>query len=349
MPGFDFEALRMDAEPLMSAGQATENFFVKAIRKIEAAASVERIHFLGDTAVFVLGNGDLLLEPKNAERQSVSLFEGALLASAVSGDALIAGGDDGRVVEFTPGSERREIATDSKRRWIDHVAADGAGSIAWAAGKQVYLRAPSGEVSHIDLPSTVGGLAFSGAALGIAHYNGVTLWPRVGSGGQRTLNFDGMHMGISFHPDGDFVVTRMRDPALHGWCLREGGEHVMEGYSGPVRSVSWTAGGHWLATSGARYLALWPIRQPQNPLSNVPILLTGYRAVSTAVASHPRYDVVAVGYADGAVLLIRIKDEAEILLKNATGTAVSALEWSSTGASLAIGCADGSGRVIEFS
>jgi WD40 repeat protein len=329
--------------------QTTQDFYVQDIRKVEADAGVERIHFLGDTAVFVLGNGDLLLEPKNAAQRRLTLFEGALLSSAATTNLLVAGGDDGRVVRFSSDGEPQTIATDSERRWIDHVEVDDEGSIAWAAGKKVFRRSPSGEVCHIDIPSTVGGLAFSKPHLGIAHYNGVTLWQGDGNREHKTLSFDGMHTGITFHPEGDFVVTRMRDPVLHGWCLREGGDHVMEGYAGPVHSISWASGGNWLATSGARYLALWPIRQAQNPLSNVPILLAGYRSISTAVACHPSYGVVAVGYADGAVLLIRIEDEAEILLKNATGVAVSSIVWSATGSEVAIGCKDGTGRVIYFS
>lgn len=61
-----------------------------------------------------------------------------------------------------------------------------------------------------------------------------------------------------------------------------------------------------------------------------------------------RKPVVAVGYEDGAVLLIRIEDEAEILLKNAAKAPVSALLWKQDGSQLAIGCEDGTGRVIRF-
>ncbi len=333
---------------LMTVNKASDNFFVRNIRKIEAGAAIDRIHFLDDAAAFVLGNGDVLLERETGESRNLTLFDGALLSSAASATTMVAGGDNGEVVQLGPDGHYQVVATDPKRRWIDHVAIDDDATLAWAAGKEVFLRERDGETRSIEIASTVGGLAFAGNWLGIAHYNGVTLWERDGGRAQETLPFDGMHIGISVHPDNDFIATRMRDPALHGWCLREGGEHVMEGYSGPVRSIDWSARGQWLATSGARYLALWPVRQPQNPISNVPILLAGYRAVSTAVACHPRLDVVAVGYADGAVLLIRIEDEAEILLKNPAGSPVSSLAWSETGAELAIGCEDGSGRVIYF-
>lgn len=327
---------------------SSDNFYIQSIRKVEAGSAVDRIHFLDDVAAFILGNGDILLQTETVEPSLVTLFEGALLTSAASNGRLIAGGDDGRIIEFSAARKSSVVATDSKHRWIDHVCTDESGAVAWAAGKQAFLQEPGGEVLEVDLPSSVGGLALTSERFGVAHYNGITLLERNTQQSNKTLAFDGMHTEISFHPDGDFVVTRMRDPALHAWCLREGGEHVMEGYSAAVRSISWSSTGHWLATSGARYLALWPVRQAQNPLSNVPVLLAGYRAVSTAVACHPTQPVVAVGYEDGAVLLIRIEDEAEILLKNAAKAPVSALLWKQDGSQLAIGCEDGTGRVIRF-
>lgn len=327
---------------------AAEKFYVESIRKIEEGSAVERVHFIGDTAVFVLGNSDLVLFDQDAEEKKLTLFEGALLSTAGCEKFLVAGSDDGRVVALSTLGEVDLIATDDKRRWIDHLAVDADGSIAWAAGKQVFINTPGKAQKKIDLPSTAGGLAFAKAYLGIAHYNGVTLWERGEGGAQKVLQFEGMHTGISFHPEGDFIATRMRDPALHGWCLREGGEHVMDGYPGAVRSVSWSSTGQWLASSGSRYLALWPVRQAQNPLSNVPVLLAGYKVEATAVACHPRHAVAAVGYADGAVLLIRVEDEAEMLLKNASGAPVSAMAWKSDGSAIAIGCEDGVGRIISF-
>jgi len=75
--------------------------------------------------------------------------------------------------------------------------------------------------------------------------------------------------------------------------------------------------------------------------------LAGYRAMATP------YLVIASRYrcrrlCDGLVLLIRIEDEAEVLIKNPGGSEVSSLAWSADGGFLAIACADGSGRIIEF-
>jgi WD40 repeat protein len=59
-------------------------------------------------------------------------------------------------------------------------------------------------------------------------------------------------------------------------------------------------------------------------------------------------EVVAVGYADGLVLLVRIEDGAEILARKGTGAPVTALAWSATGTALAVGTEDGSAGVVDL-
>ena len=52
-----------------------------------------------------------------------------------------------------------------------------------------------------------------------------------------------------------------------------------------------------------------------------PNLLAPTQALASVVACHPREPVVAVGYADGLVLLVRIEDGAEIVAKPAGAAA----------------------------
>ena len=70
------------------------------------------------------------------------------------------------------------IATDPKRRWIDNVALHPDGAVAWSAGKTAFIRGAKDQEKSLDVPTTVGGLAFApkGLRLAVAHYNGVTLW-----------------------------------------------------------------------------------------------------------------------------------------------------------------------------
>ena len=56
-----------------------------------------------------------------------------------------------------------------------------------------------------------------------------------------------------------------------------------------------------------------------------------------AVACHPKQGVVAVGFADGLVLLVRTDDGAEILARKPGGAPVTALAWNGDGKLLAFG------------
>src|SRR5204862_589251 len=134
------------------------------------------------------------------------------------------------------------VASDEKRRWIDHVAIGPGGAIAWSAGKQAFARGAKGEVRAHEVPSTVGALAFApkGFRLAIAHYNGATLWFPNAKADPEPLEWKGSHLAASFSPDGRFLVTAMQEPTLHGWRLADKKDMRMSGYQARVRSIDWT-------------------------------------------------------------------------------------------------------------
>ena len=68
----------------------------------------------------------------------------------------------------------------------------------------------------------------------------------------------------------------------------------------------------------------------------------------TQVAFHPRALVLAIGYADGLVLLCRLADAAEILVRPPDGGAVSALAWNANGARLLIGLESGEAGLLNL-
>ena len=57
---------------------------------------------------------------------------------------------------------------------------------------------------------------------------------------------------------------------------------------------------------------------------------------------------MAVGYADGLVLIVRIDDGAEVLARKPADAPVTALAWSATGSMLAFGTEDGEAGVIDL-
>ena len=248
---------------------------VERTRPVTAGAPVVAAHSLGDTAVFVLGEEALLFVGKDGAERRVPIHGGAILAAASDGDRIITGGDDGKVVSTGPDGESAVIATDAKRRWIDHVAVGPNDTIAWSAGKQAFARSGKGAERVLEMPSTVGGLAFApkGVRLAIAHYNGVTLWfPNAQTEPER-LEWKGSHLGATMSPDGKFVVSSMQESMLHGWRISDHKDMRMSGYGARVRSVDWTVGGKWLATSGSNQLILWPFQGKDGPMGKTPRIL----------------------------------------------------------------------------
>jgi len=320
------------------------------VRRLDAGGTVVGVHFLADRPVFVLGEEALLFAGEEGERR-VAVHKGAILASACDGERIVTGGDDGAVVSTGANGESVTLATDDKKRWIDQLALGPDGAVAWSAGKTAHVLTKKGERRDYEAPSTVAGLAFApkGFRLAIAHYNGCTLWfPNAAGAHPQKLEWKGSHLGITASPDGRFVVTTMQEPMLHGWRLADGQHMRMSGYSARVRSLSWTADGEFLATSGSEQLILWPFDGKNGPMGRQPTILARREARLTVVACHPRQPVVCIGCADGVVCLVRIDDGALILVRQGDGEPVSALGWDATGQLLAYGTEAGRAGLLRL-
>ena len=66
------------------------------------------------------------------------------------------------------------------------------------------------------------------------------------------------------------------------------------------------------------------------------------------VACHPRQEIVATGFSDGMVLMVRVEDGSEILAKRPGPAPVTALAWSADGMLLAFGTEAGEAGVIDL-
>jgi WD40 repeat protein len=325
---------------------------VQRTRLVAAGAQVVGAYFLKTSAVFVLGDEALLFVTGDGEPQRVAVHAGGILTAASDGERIVTGGDDGKVVSTTADMRTAAIAADPKHRWIDHVAIASGGTVAWSAGREAWVQPLKGEPRMTMAPSTVGGLAFApkGVRLAIAHYNGVTLWfPNATEATPEKLEeWKGSHLDVTFSPDGRYLVTAMQESALHGWRLVDAKHMRMTGYSAKVRSFAWTADGKWLATSGAPELIIWPFHGKDGPMGKQPMMLAPAEAKVSAVACHPQNDVIAAGYEDGLILLVRMTDSAEVLARNPGGSPVSALAWHGGGTLLAFGTEDGDAGVVDL-
>jgi len=141
----------------------------------------------------------------------------------------------------------------------------------------------------------------------------------------------------------------MQEPMLHGWRLVDGKHMRMSGYSARVRSFGWTADGAYLATSGSDQLILWPFASKDGPMGKQPTLLAPHGRKLGMVACHPKQPVVAAGYEDGLVLLVRLQDAAEVLVHPPDlDVPVTALAWNSDGTQLAFACEERFAGVVDL-
>jgi WD40 repeat protein len=319
------------------------------LRPVSAAGPVVAAHFLGTTVAFVLGEEAVLLVSAHEERR-VAAHAGGILAVAADDGTVVTGGDDGNVIATRADATNVVVARDPARRWIDRVAIGPNGAVAWAAGKSAFVMTPNGAPRTLERPSSIGGLAFApkGLRLAVTHYNGVTLWYPQTTSAPQTLAWKGSHLKVAWSPDGRFLVTAMQEAALHGWRLADRIDLRMSGYKTKVRSLDWTASGDWLATSGADQLVLWPFQGKDGPMERAPVLLAPSPAAVLEVACHPKENLVAVGYANGLVLLVRVNDGAERIARRPDDHAVTALAWNAEGTLLAFGTESGAAGIIDL-
>lgn len=321
-------------------------------RRLALGANASAVHWLGDEALFALGDGAVIAARREGEARRIEAHDGAILSAALhpDGERLVTGGDDGRVKAIDPDGGVETLA--ELRRWVDHlVASPVSGAIVAGVGKQAIVLRDGKESHRFDHPSSIGGLALDakGRRLAASHYNGVTLrYVLTADDKGIALNWAGSHLAATISPDGAYIVTGMQENALHGWRLPEKTDLRMDGYPAKTKSFSWDKRGRWMATSGANSAIVWPFAGKLGPQGKPPLQLGEREALVTAVAFHPAEETLAIGYSDGAAIAVRLSDQMGVELDEPGEGAVSALAWSADGKHLALGDEAGRGAVIDL-
>ena len=317
-------------------------------RVVDAQVTACAFDRSGGAAAFATGEGVLhRVGREGGDWRDVTAHDGAILALApdLPAGSFLTGGDDGVLARV---GEAAVPLAGRGGRWIEALAVHAdprSGVIALAAGRRVTLLDPAGGlVRELEHPSTVTALAFDGRGkrIAAAHYNGVSLWFVASkSDTPRRLEWKGSHIAVAIHPAGDALVTAMQENALHGWRLADDHHMRMSGYPSKSLSLSFSRTGKWLASSGAEAVVLWPFFAG-GPMGKAPLELgAGGGALCTRVACHPQSDMVAAGFADGAVMIADIGSERILPAAPPGQGAVSALAWSPDGAFLAFGTEGG--------
>ncbi len=320
-------------------------------RRLALGASATSVHWIGADALFALGDGAVLMAPREGETRRVQTHDGAILCTAPHPDRqrILTGGDDGKLCAI--GAEGAPIVLAELRKWVNHVASSAvSGVIAAAVGKEAVIFRDGKEAHRFAYPSSVGGLALDakGRRIAASHYGGANVRLVLAADDKGvTLPWAGSHLAITISPEAEYVITAMQENALHGWRLPEKTDLRMDGYPAKTRSFSWDKRGRWLATSGAESAIVWPFVGKLGPQGKAPLQPGQREALVTAVAFHPTDEVLAIGYADGAAIAVRFSDQMGMELDEPGEGPVTALAWSADGKRIAIGDEAGRGAIVD--
>lgn len=302
-------------------------------------------------AAFALGDGTVRFEGG----ESVPAHDGAVLAAVVhpSGEGLVTGGDDGRVVWSTSAGAQELAKLPGK--WIEALAASPeSGLIAFAAGRDLHVRDVADASFSRTFPHerSIASLAFDpkGRRIAAATYGGVWLWyARIADQKPAKLIWAGSHVAAVWSPDGKFMISAMQENQLHGWRVADEKNMRMGGYPAKPKSLAFLAKGNLMATSGANGVVVWPFAGSTGPMGKQAAEV-GFTegAVATQVAATPAGQWVAWGLDDGRVRACDLRGQQIREVRAEKGAPVTALSITPDAKRVAWGDEDGNAGVGEL-
>lgn len=325
--------------------------------EIDLQAYCSDVLFTGEGAAFAAGDGTVRWEGGPV----VEAHEGAVLCAALhpSGEGVLTGGDDGRLVWSRPGGA--QVLADTGGRWVDALAASGvSGLLAFAAGRDLRVLdvADPRFERRMRHERAAAALAFEpkGRRLAAATYGGACLWwARVADQTPAKLAWAGSHTGAWWSPDGRFLVTAMQENDLHGWRVADAKDMRMSGYPSKVRSAAFLAKGALLATAGAAGAVIWTFAGANGPMGKDAVEIGSQAAAGderpplvTRVAGSPTGFRLVAGRDDGALWSADLQTSRRVTLREGGGAAVTALALSPDARRLAWGDAEGGAGVLDL-
>lgn len=262
---------------------------------------------------------------------------GACLSVAADPDGgFLTGGTDGRVTCVQVDGTVRAIA-----HFDGPVPRVGAGPGHWrACAVRRSVHRLGGAAAHIKVPATVTDLAVDpgGARLAIGHEGGVTLW--AGGDTPRLLEAPGIHGGVAWSFDRTFIASFVPDGMLHAWVSSDATRSEI---AAGVPVTSFASLGTGFVAGAAGRVVCWHPPSCELIQCGVP-----NQASISRVAGDPRRQLIAAGYANGAVVLCQPDSSALLFLRAPGMGGVSALAFSPTGGCLAIGTDGGEIGVLAL-
>lgn len=229
-----------------------------------------------------------------------------------------------------------------------------AGLIAAAFDSQLSLLTEAGgaEMSFLDLPHLVTRIAVAADESLLACWGEgrVSVVSSADLELRQTLVCEGTVLDLEWSPCKRWLVAGCADKAVTLVDFAAGACDRIVDFPAAIHSLGFSRAGNALIASGAFRVVGWALPDlPFGDHEGTPIS-TGKPGLTIVdrVAAHPARDLCAVGYSSGLVMLCRIGHPDEMLVREGTGKAITALAWSDDGAHLAIGGTDGHLSIATF-
>ncbi|RWL95793.1 MAG: hypothetical protein EOR68_19910 [Mesorhizobium sp.] len=282
------------------------------------------------------------------------LLDGAPLIAASGQSGFLAGASDGRIVRVAATGEidNTDIRLDGAIVALDH--ARGQGLTAVSDGADVVLATASGgtirSLRHGGGNVAALGFSPSGRQLAVCRDHEISIWTLVGEPALiRTIGFPHAPAAVRWSADTEWVACPLASGGFGVARLADGKAGAVSDFPAPARTVSWSERADALIASGAFRIAAWSMKLPPLEGETGGALVTGRPGlvVVEAVAGHPTRPLAAAGFANGQIVIARIGERDELLVKP-SGGAITALDWSADGRHLAAGTANGGASLITF-
>jgi WD40 repeat protein len=254
---------------------------------------------------------------------------------------------NGRVNTTTPGGTSVCLAHKTPGPVVAVAASlQESGPLAYASGCDVALHLASCEDAPqvVTLPADVVTLAFSpdGATLAIGHRQGTSVWTFAAD--TPGFELDQKSTDLWWSSDGFWLACGLETAGFALIDIKNQTAVTHENFASPVRAVAFGLNNKTVIASGAFRVAAWDLQAPDKSIQTGKTGLTLIETIATCSIRN----LVAVGYANGLVSVAQISEPGEILLRENTGAAVTALAWSDDGKFLGIAGADCSVALVEF-
>ena len=265
-------------------------------------------------------------------------------------EMLTSAGQDGTIRHWDPENGAELASMEGGDSWVEHVAWNPNGKqLATAAGRKLRLWDPTGRLlrEFDQHDSTIADIAWEPGSgdLVSGSYGALKFWNVSSDKPVRVFEWRGSILTIACSPDGKYIATGDQDSTVHFWIVKTGKDLQMWGYPTKVRELSWNARGTMLATGGGPTVAVWNCAG-RGPEGREPILLDVHEGVVSALAFHPKLNLLASADETGHLAFWEPGGYDEPLEQLVVDGAVSVLQWSPDGDSLLLGTETGAiGRV----